>query len=212
MASLTDVMCVQILEFSCTPEAGKTIAEMASSLDLNYVVLAACACCSLDQVCYSCTYQRVRCKQNLGLFYPPGSAQQPPDFTAAENSRPIITEFVNIREQCAWVHANDPPAATSKAAALITAVVAKMRIASSKFLEPPLIERSVLIVGSSAAAQVALDSTRSNVATLGMVFVFVLYPLGYAGLLLNRFFRNPKPLYNTWMEAGDVIRRLRTRV
>jgi hypothetical protein len=68
------------------------------------------------------------------------------------------------------------------------------------------------VVGSSADAQVALESTRGNVATLGMVFVFVLYPLGYAGLLLNRFFRNPKPLYNTWMEAGDVIRRLRTRV
>ena len=69
-AALADVICVEILPFSCTHEAGKTISEMVSFLDLNQVVLAACACCSLDQVCYSCTYQRIRCKQNFGLFDP----------------------------------------------------------------------------------------------------------------------------------------------
>ena len=56
-----------------------------------------------------------------------------------------------------------------------------------------------------------LSHTRGNVALIGMLFVFVLYPLGYAGLLLNRFFRNPKPLYNTFREAGEVIQRIRTR-
>lgn len=68
------------------------------------------------------------------------------------------------------------------------------------------------VVGSSADAQVVLNHTRSNVATIGMLFVFVLYPLGFAGLLLNRFFRNPKPLYNAFREAGDVLQRLRTRM
>jgi hypothetical protein len=58
---------------------------------------------------------------------------------------------------------------------------------------------------------VALASTRSNVALIGMLFVFVLYPVGFAAMLLNRFIRNPKPLYNLWLEAGDVLRRLRTR-
>ena len=67
------------------------------------------------------------------------------------------------------------------------------------------------VVGSSADAQVALASTRSNVALIGMLFVFVLYPVGFAAMLLNRFIRNPKPLYNLWLEAGDVLRRLRTR-
>jgi len=67
------------------------------------------------------------------------------------------------------------------------------------------------VVGSSADAQVVLSHTRGNVALIGMLFVFVLYPLGYAGLLLNRFFRNPKPLYNTFREAGEVIQRIRTR-
>jgi hypothetical protein len=68
------------------------------------------------------------------------------------------------------------------------------------------------VVGSSADAQVVLEQTRGNVAMIGMLFVFVLYPMGFAAMLFNRFLRNPKPLYNFWMEAGDVLRRLRTRI
>jgi hypothetical protein len=67
------------------------------------------------------------------------------------------------------------------------------------------------VLGSSADAQAVLDHTRANVAMIGMLFVLVLYPVGFAAMLLNRFIRNPKPLYNIWAEAGDVIRRLRTR-
>ena len=67
------------------------------------------------------------------------------------------------------------------------------------------------VVGSRAGAEQVLDHTRSSVATIGMLFVFVLYPLGYAGMLLNRFLRNPKPLYNAFREAGEVLQRLRTR-
>jgi hypothetical protein len=67
------------------------------------------------------------------------------------------------------------------------------------------------VIGSSADAQVVINQTRSNVAMIGMLFVLVLYPLGFAAMLLNRFIRNPKPLFNLWREAGDVIRRVRTR-
>jgi len=67
------------------------------------------------------------------------------------------------------------------------------------------------VVGSSADAQAVLAQTRSNVAMIGMLFVFVLYPVGFAATLFNRFLRNPKPLYNLWLEAGDVLRRIRTR-
>ena len=67
------------------------------------------------------------------------------------------------------------------------------------------------VVGSRLDAQAALTSTRGSLATLGMLFVFVLYPLGFAGMLLNRCLRNPKPLYNLGLEAGEVLRRLRVR-
>ena len=66
-------------------------------------------------------------------------------------------------------------------------------------------------VGSASDAQAVLASTRQNLATIGILFVFVLYPLGYAGMLLNRALRNPKPNFNLFTEAGTVLRRMRTR-
>jgi NADPH-dependent glutamate synthase beta subunit-like oxidoreductase/Pyruvate/2-oxoacid:ferredoxin oxidoreductase delta subunit len=161
-AGLGGVICVEILPFSCTSEAGNTIAEIQSSLDLTHVVLAACACCALDQVCYSCTYQRVRCKQNLEIVNLPGFTRQPPDLSAAGNGRPVMMEFVNIREQCAWVHPDDPPAATAKAAALISAAVAKMRMAALKSIETRAFERSVLIAGSGEAAFACRDHIKNR--------------------------------------------------
>jgi NADPH-dependent glutamate synthase beta subunit-like oxidoreductase/formate hydrogenlyase subunit 6/NADH:ubiquinone oxidoreductase subunit I len=156
-ATLADVICVEILPFSCTHEAGQTISEMVSYLDLNQFVLAACACCSLDQVCYSCTFQRIRCKQNFGLFDPQLPTPRSVEVVTGECDWPIMAEFVNIREQCAWVHRDDPSAATSKATALIAAAVAKVQSAASKSLESMPIERSVLILGGGEAAGICQD-------------------------------------------------------
>ena len=66
-------------------------------------------------------------------------------------------------------------------------------------------------LGSSGDAQVVLENTRHNVATIGILITFILYPLWYAGLLLNRLLRNPKPNFNLFTETGTVIRRIRTR-
>ncbi|MGD8648425.1 MAG: FAD-dependent oxidoreductase [Desulfobacterales bacterium] len=156
-ATLADVICVEILPFSCIPEAGKTINDMVSFLNLNQVVLAACACCSLDQVCYSCTYQRIRCKQNFGLFDPQLPTPLPENVVTRKNDWPIMAEFVNIREQCAWVHRDDPVAATSKATALTAAAVAKIQIAASKSFESMPIERSAMILGGGEAAGICRD-------------------------------------------------------
>ena len=162
IAGLENVICAEVRSFCCTPDAAEAAAEMVSSLELNHLVLAACACCSLDQVCYSCTYQRIRCKQNLGLFDTGQFMQSPDSATIHENGWPLMTEFVNIREQCAWVHLNDSPAATAKATALISAAVAKMRIASYRAIEAPAIERSVLIVGRGEAAKACGDHLRNR--------------------------------------------------
>ena len=156
-ATLTDVVCAEILPFSCTHEAGNIISEMVSCLDLNSVVLAACACCSLDQVCYSCTFQRLRCKQNFGLFDLLPPMPSPVQADTGRPDGPVMVEFVNIREQCAWVHRDDPPAATAKAFDLIAATVAKIQNAPSKFPESPPVERSVLILGGGQAAEVCRD-------------------------------------------------------
>jgi NADPH-dependent glutamate synthase beta subunit-like oxidoreductase/NAD-dependent dihydropyrimidine dehydrogenase PreA subunit len=138
-ATWPGVVHSQVLAFSCSPEAADTIAAQVRDRDLDRVVLAACSCCAIDQVCYSCTYQRVRCKDNLGIF------GRVPEQAAYE--------FVNIREQCAWVHPGDPAAATSKATALVAAAVARAALPSGAPADLPLAENSVLVLGSGPAAR-----------------------------------------------------------
>ncbi|MBU1661522.1 MAG: 4Fe-4S binding protein, partial [Chloroflexi bacterium] len=129
-----------VLPFSCSTEAAEAIGGMVTTHELSKVVLAACSCCSIDQVCYSCTYQRVRCKDNLGVFASPGNS--------------ALFEFVNIREQCAWTHRNDPQAATVKATAIVSAAVAGARAAAAdRPVVAQPIERSALILGDGAAVQ-----------------------------------------------------------
>ncbi len=134
------VVHTQVLSQSCSPEAADAIYQAVADRDLNRVVLAACSCCAVDQVCYSCTYQRVRCKDNLiGQHFDRGNP---------------LFEFVNIREQCAWVHDDDAEAATSTASAMVAAAVAKTRLSAIRPRASLPLEKTVLIVGSGTAATI----------------------------------------------------------
>ena len=151
------VVHAEVLPFSCTVEAQTTIQRKVQALSLNRITLGACACCSLDQICYSCTYQRVRCKVNLGLFKFREPHAQPADVLKAGCLPPWAVEFVNIREQCAWAHRENPKAATAKAMALLSAAVAKNQTAAGKLLEYEAPEHSALILGSGRAALTCRD-------------------------------------------------------
>jgi heterodisulfide reductase subunit A-like polyferredoxin len=134
------VVHTRVLAQSCSPEAADAIYQAVADWNLNRVVLAACSCCAVDQVCYSCTFQRVRCKDNLlGRHFDRGNP---------------LFEFVNIREQCAWIHEDDPEAATATAAAMIAAAVAKTRLSVARPRVSLPLEKTVLIVGSGQAATV----------------------------------------------------------
>jgi NADPH-dependent glutamate synthase beta subunit-like oxidoreductase len=134
------VTFTQRLPQSCSPEAADAIYQAVAEQNLNRVVLAACSCCATDQVCYSCTYQRVRCKDNLlGRHFDRGNP---------------LFEFVNIREECAWVHVDDPQAATAAASAMVAAAVAKTRLSAARPRVSLPLEKTVLIVGSSQAGTV----------------------------------------------------------
>jgi NADPH-dependent glutamate synthase beta subunit-like oxidoreductase/coenzyme F420-reducing hydrogenase delta subunit len=145
-----EVVTSQVLPFACSPEAGRQINDAVLAQALNRVVLAACACCSLDQVCYSCSYQRIRCKQNLDSFGNTSAATQLPESFPIGR---VAFEFVNIREQCAWVHADDPQAATAKATALVAAAVTKMRMLSGRWTDLAAIDHSTLIIGNGEAVE-----------------------------------------------------------
>ena len=151
------VVHAEVLPFSCTAEAQATIQKKVQALGLNRMTLGACACCSLDQVCYSCTYQRVRCKDNLGLFKFRENNTQSGSLLKAGYLPPAAVEFVNIREQCAWAHRENPNEATAKAMALIAAAVAKNQTAIGQLLEYQPAERSALILGSGRAARTCRD-------------------------------------------------------
>ena len=144
---LSNVDYAQELPYSCSPDASQVIGNTVITHNLNRLVLAGCTCCPMDQVCYSCTFQRVRCKSNLGLFAPM-SASLALSESAAQNAR---LEFVNIREQCASVHANDPSAATAKASAMVAAAVARVQAAPVNLVGVPSITRSAIILGNGQA-------------------------------------------------------------
>jgi heterodisulfide reductase subunit A-like polyferredoxin len=71
---------------------------------------------------------------------------------------PYLLEMANLREQCSWVHMDEPAAATSKAMDLVKMAVSRVRL-----LQPlkeeilPLTKRTLVIGGGIAGIQAALD-------------------------------------------------------
>jgi coenzyme F420-reducing hydrogenase delta subunit/NAD-dependent dihydropyrimidine dehydrogenase PreA subunit len=114
---LPAVAYVRQLDFACHPEDNQVIRSALATQDLDGAVLAACSCCALDQICYSCTTQRTRCKERLGVW---------------DGLQGLPLQFVNVREQCAFVHRDNPAAATLKAGDLVTAAAAALALASDR--------------------------------------------------------------------------------
>jgi len=162
-AARPGVVHAVVLPFSCSSDDARAIYKDVEAHKLNRVVLAACSCCSIDQVCYSCTFQRIRCKSNLGLFGPQSAISKQPT-TIFDVDKMVFPsfEFVNIREQCAWPHAENSQAATDKSAALIAAAVARARTITARQVESLLLERSALIVGNSKAKQTCHETLNNQ--------------------------------------------------
>ncbi len=138
---LPGVVFASDIPFACHEEGAEAIQQAVVEVGLDRVVLAACSCCSLDQVCDSCTSQRVRCKlQTLNYELQTGF------------------EFVNIREQCAWVHADEPAKATAKARSIVASAVAKVRQDETRARSVVPLDKSVLVVGNGIAGAVCADA------------------------------------------------------
>jgi NADPH-dependent glutamate synthase beta subunit-like oxidoreductase/NAD-dependent dihydropyrimidine dehydrogenase PreA subunit len=150
---LPGVVYTQDLFFSCQQEAAAIVQQAVADHRLNRVVLAACSCCSLDQVCYSCTTQRIRCKTNLGVLAADSAKLRE---TYADMSPRF--EFINIREHCAWLHSDDPAAATAEAERLIAAAVAKANLLPPAARPVTQLGNRVLVAGDGAAAGVCADA------------------------------------------------------
>ncbi len=138
---LPGVLSVQQVPQVCTEKGALHIADHAAAWQLGRVIVAACRCCGEDQICFSCTDRRVKCRQYLEEVLPQATG----------------LEFVNIRERCAWVHKDDPANATQKAVGLISSAVARGRATLSGITPPRRVDRSVLLLGTRLGGLAAAD-------------------------------------------------------
>jgi len=146
---LPGVFDVQQTSQACSKEGAWQIAAEAAKWGLDRLVVAACRCCNLEQICFSCTDRRVMCQRYL---------------SSSPNSRHDNgTEFVNIREQCAWVHKDTPAAATRKAIDMISAGIARAREPLPAVPDDRPIAENVLVVGAGLCGLAAAR----DITTLG---------------------------------------------
>ncbi|MCK5108669.1 MAG: CoB--CoM heterodisulfide reductase iron-sulfur subunit A family protein, partial [Methanosarcinales archaeon] len=128
---LDDVCVARSIEFACS-DAGQEQIRSDIGAGVDRVVVAACS-----PRMHQTTFERLL--EDAGL-----------------DSHLLVV--ANIREQCSWVHADDPPLATLKAIDLVRMGVAQARELAAIPKRTIPINRDVLVVGAGVAGlQAALD-------------------------------------------------------
>ncbi|MFH1087190.1 MAG: FAD-dependent oxidoreductase [Chloroflexota bacterium] len=139
----------------CTEAGAAGVKRQVAEWKAGRVVVAACRCCNLEQICFSCTDRRVMCQQYLGH--------------ALDIPRSVGVEFVNIREQCAWIHADDPRGATRRAVELTRSAVARAGGALPAAIEERPVESGALVLGAGPGALAAATGLAAQGYSVTMV-------------------------------------------
>ncbi|NIA08535.1 MAG: FAD-dependent oxidoreductase, partial [Nitrospiraceae bacterium] len=128
-ATLPDVVYAEAPMYACSQDSLKEIAEKIKEDRLNRVIVAACSPRTHEPL-----FQETL--KSVGL-------------------NPALFEMANIRNQCSWVHAQEPKAATEKAKDLVRMAVAKARLLEP--LEQPTVDVTpvALVIGGGAAGMTA---------------------------------------------------------
>ena len=127
---LPDVVYVESNLFTCSTDTQGRIRETIEKYDLNRVIVSSCTPRTHEPL-----FQEIM--RDAGL-------------------NPFLFEMANIRDQCSWVHANEPVKATEKAKDLV-----RMSVARARFLEPlylqrrPLKRASCTVIGGGVAGMTA---------------------------------------------------------
>jgi heterodisulfide reductase subunit A len=131
-ATLPNVMHTEEMMFSCSATSQKELQQAILNKKLNRVVVAACTPKTHEPI-----FQQTLAKVGLN---------------------PYLFEMANIRDQCSWVHHDDPWAATEKAKDLVRVAVAKARWLEPLSFKQMEVNRDVLILGGGIAGiQTAID-------------------------------------------------------
>jgi heterodisulfide reductase subunit A len=136
-SELDNVIVSKDVGYACSEPGQQQIKDDILELGLDRVVIASCS-----PRLHEPTFRKML--QSVGL-------------------NPYLLEMANLREQCSWVHMNQPEAATEKAADLV-----KMAVSRARLLRPlkeetlPLTKRALVIGGGVAGIQTALDLADSD--------------------------------------------------
>jgi len=131
-ALLDDVIISKDIGYACSEPGQQQIKDDIHEHELDRVVVASCS-----PRLHEPTFRQML--QSCGI-------------------NPYLLEMANLREQCSWVHMNEPDAATRKAEDLVRMAVSRIRL-----LHPlqedtlPLTKRTLAIGGGVAGIQAALD-------------------------------------------------------
>ncbi|MEE8168356.1 MAG: CoB--CoM heterodisulfide reductase iron-sulfur subunit A family protein [Candidatus Hydrothermarchaeales archaeon] len=129
---LDDVVLAKEYKFVCADPGQKMIMDDITEHKLNRVVVAACS-----PNMHEPTFRKV-CEE-AGL-------------------NPYLFEMANIREQCSWVHMQEPKKATEKAKDIVRMAVAKARLLEPQEKPKVKVTAQVLVIGAGIAGiQAALD-------------------------------------------------------
>ena len=128
-AGLPGVLHAEYLPFVCFPDGLSHIQRAIFDSGLNRVVVAACSHRTHESL-----FQRT--VREAGL-------------------NPYLAEMVNVREQCAWVHAGKMDGATRKAKELVRIGVARASLAQPLYKESRAPHRSALVIGGGVSGMTA---------------------------------------------------------
>ena len=128
---IADVAYAQANLFTCSQDAQAQMVEMIKEHDLNRVVVAACS--------------------------PSTHAPIFQDMLRGAGLNKYLFEMANIRNQCTWVHQNEPERATEKCMALVNMAVAKARLLQPlEYLTVGVDHRALVIGGGVSGCTSAL--------------------------------------------------------
>ncbi len=131
-SGLDDVILTKDIAYACSEPGQKEIKKDIEDNRLNRIVIASCS-----PRLHESTFRQMMQSADLN---------------------PYLMEMANLREQCSWVHIEQPEAATQKAIDLVKMAVARVRLLTPLFEETlPLTKRTLVIGGGIAGIQAALD-------------------------------------------------------
>ena len=123
--------------YTCSQDSQKRIIEVIGKYKLNRVVVASCTPRTHEPLFRETV-------QEAGL-------------------NPYLFEMANIRDQCSWIHMNQPKEATQKAKDLVRMAVAKAELLTPlKRVEIDVIQKALIIGGGAAGMTASLSLARQG--------------------------------------------------